>query len=75
MDKLDLSPIDTDPRAGDQGFVWRGTWGFSGADDEVRYRVVNGNAFVYGDMDGDKRADLEIRLDGVSSLSASDVLL
>lgn len=51
-----------------------GTNSFSGEAGEVRYEAINGNTFVQGDADGDKRADFMIRLDGLHELRDSDFL-
>ena len=73
QDRIDLGAIDTDPhRRGDQDFVWIGQRAFGGGD-EVRFQRQDGGILVQADIDGDRRADFEIFLYGLRSLSASDL--
>lgn len=52
------------------GFI--GTHGFTGTAGELRYRVADGTTIVQLDEDGDRRADLEIALTGVFTLTNQD---
>ncbi|TKD50759.1 peroxidase family protein [Sphingomonas baiyangensis] len=72
LDKLDLSAIDANTlAAGDQGFTMIGTAAFSGVAGQLRY--VSG--ILIGDTNGDRVADLEIRLLGTPALDSSNVIL
>jgi Ca2+-binding RTX toxin-like protein len=76
QDRIDLSPIDTNPGlTGDQGFAFRGFGNFSGAAMELRLRHIGGETRVQIDTDGDRGVDLEIRLDGVLALTVADFIL
>jgi Ca2+-binding RTX toxin-like protein len=70
-DKIDLRTIDadTDGTAGNQGFHFIGASGFSGHDGELRFA----GGLLQGDVNGDKIADLEIRV--VGTLVGADILL
>ncbi|WP_299131643.1 calcium-binding protein [uncultured Amaricoccus sp.] len=71
-DVIDLGAIDADvTRRGDQRFDFIGREGFGDVAGELRCR----SGIVYGDVDGDGRADFQIALDGVSSLRESDFIL
>lgn len=52
------------------GFI--GTHAFTGTAGELRYRVAGGTTIVQLDEDGDRRADLEIALSGVFTLTNQD---
>lgn len=52
------------------GFI--GTHAFTGTAGELRYRVADGTTIVQLDEDGDRRADLEIELTGVFTLTNQD---
>ncbi len=72
-DDLDLRQIDANSRrAGDQNFDFGGTR--AGAND-VWFARSGNNLIVFGDTNGDARADFEIELRGVSSLTAGDFIL
>ena len=82
QDRIDLSGIDTDPgRAGDQAFAWRGSGNFSGLRAEAIFRqfdaaqTANDRTIIYGDLDGDGRADLQIELAGLIPLTRDDFIL
>ena len=76
VDQIDLRLIDADPvQADDQAFVFLGTAAFTGVAGELRFGEVNGNTTVSADLDGDARADFQIRLDGLITLTDADVLL
>jgi len=76
-DVLDVSAIDANATlAGDQPFTFIGNHSFSHTAGELRYATVaNGNAFVFGDVDGDGVADFSVQLLHVSSMSAGDFVL
>lgn len=75
-DKIHLAAIDA--RAGtpkNDKFTFIGTKAFSGKKGELRYEKKGGNTFVYGDVDGDRKADLSIQLKGAIDLVAKDFVL
>ncbi|MGD9917020.1 MAG: calcium-binding protein [Paenirhodobacter sp.] len=73
-DRIDLSQIDADiGAAGDGAFTFVDH--FSGDAGELRMRVVNGNGFLEGDVDGDGGADFSIMLVGVTEIAAGDLIL
>ncbi|WP_269065067.1 M10 family metallopeptidase C-terminal domain-containing protein [Rhizobium sp. GN54] len=75
-DKLDLSAIDANTKAGgNQAFDFIGTRKFSKTAEELRYEKKNGDTYVYGDVNGDGKADFAIVLDPSLSLSKSDFIL
>jgi VCBS repeat-containing protein len=75
-DLIDLSAIDA--RAGtkkNDAFFFIGDAAFSGAKGELRAVIKAGKTFVYGDIDGDAKADLAIQLDGGLVLTKADFVL
>lgn len=75
-DLLDLGGIDANGTAqGDGAFTFIGAGAFTGAGGEARYRQALGDTFVLADVDGDRAADLSIRLDGLHTLRAGDFVL
>jgi beta-glucanase (GH16 family) len=75
-DRIALDAIDANTNlAGDQALTFIGTDSFSGVAGELRYVLFNGGASVMADIDGDGRADMVIRLLGVSSMTAGDFVL
>lgn len=76
LDRIDLSAIDAVAgTAGDDAFAFAGSAAFSGVAGELR--VVSGTerTRILADIDGDRVADLGIRLDAFVALSAADFLL
>ena len=73
QDRIDLSAIDA--RSGtafvNDAFAFIGTGAFTGAQGQLR--AVGG--FVQGDINGDKIADFELQVNGVSQLQAGDFVL
>jgi hypothetical protein len=72
LDDIDLSGIDSDAgRAGDQGFKFVGTKGFSGKAGELHYQTfdqagtANGITVISGDVNGDGVADFEVGIVGI----------
>ena len=45
---------------------------FTGRKGELRYDKKGGDAFVQADVNGDRKADFEIKLNDVSKLDAHD---
>ncbi len=81
-DRIDLAGIDSRlDRSGNQAFAWMGTSKFSGRDGQLRYEKVDkaGSAhdttIIYGDINGDKKPDFHIVLDGLHTLSRGDFIL
>lgn len=73
VDALDLSAID--PRAGvagDQAFAYAGSTAAAYSVWAVAYR---GDLLVRGDVNGDRTADFEIRLNDVTSINLGDLIL
>lgn len=72
-DRIDLSAIDANVIGGtsDDAFTYIGDRAFSGQAGELRFR----NGLLLGDLNGDQRIDLQIRLTDVSHLSASSIIL
>ena len=75
-DRIDLRPVDANTTtAADDAFAFIGTAAFSGVAGELRYDIVGANAMVFGDLDGDGKADFAIRVDNVSEMVLSDFWL
>ncbi|ARC87645.1 calcium-binding protein [Rhodovulum sp. MB263] len=77
-DLFDLSGIDANSGlAGDQDFDFIGTAAFSGTAGELRVDLTSlpGMTVILADITGNGAVDLEIRLDGLHSLAATDFLL
>ena len=73
IDDLELSLIDANSKkSGDQKFDFGGT---SAGRNDVWYKKSGSDTIVYGDTNCDGKADFEIELRGVSSLSAGDFIL
>lgn len=79
MDKIDLRGIDAASRAGDQAFEFNA---LAAKANSVWYKSANvdtnaatSDIIIYGDVTGDKTADFEIGLVGVSKVVAADFLL
>lgn len=76
LDKIDVSYIDANPhKAYDQAFGFIGTNTFSGKAGELRYDSASSDTYVYGDINGDRKADFAIRLDDAVTLSTGDFVL
>ena len=75
-DKMDLRAIDADVGSGrDDAFDFIGEDDFTGDAGALRYEHKKGSTFVYGDVDGDSRADFAIRLSEKLDLAEKDFLL
>jgi len=74
-DIIDLSDIDANSMAaGNQAFNFVGAAAFASAGD-LRFLTNGTDGFVIGDVDGDGTIDLNILLQGVTSMSAGDFVL
>lgn len=81
-DKIDLSSIDANKKVrGDQEFKFLGTNGFTKHAGELIYQKVDlaGTAkdktMIFGDMNGDGKADFQIELTGLKTLDTGDFIL
>lgn len=75
-DRIDLNMIDAKSgTATNDKFTFIGTADFHKVAGELNYKVVNGNAIVSGDMDGDGRADFVLQVNNTGSLLATDFVL
>ena len=75
-DKINLSAIDANVlTAKNDAFAFIGQNGFHKIAGELNYKVVNGDAIVSGDVNGDGVADFMIQVKGVTSLVATDFIL
>lgn len=75
-DTIDLSRIDADlTTAGNQAFTFVGTAAFSGAAGELRYEVQGADLLVSADADGDRVADLAVKVLDLTELTAADFIL
>ena len=68
-DKIDLSRIDADSTtAKNDAFSFIGTKAFTGTAGELRFEKKASDTFVYGDVNGDKIADIAVHLDDAMTL-------
>ncbi len=75
-DLIDFSAIDANlKKAGDQAFTFIGTAKFSNSAGELRYEKTNADTYVYGDLNGDSKADFVLHIDAALNLKAGDFLL
>lgn len=75
-DLITLYGIDAKPATAQHDALhWIGTQAFHHLAGELNYKVVNGDAYVRIDMNGDGASDMTIRLDHVTSLVKGDFLL
>ncbi|HET6943290.1 MAG TPA: calcium-binding protein [Sphingomicrobium sp.] len=75
-DAIDLTGVDANSLLADhQAFDFIGTNAFSNVAGQLRFEQVNGNTYLYGDIDGNGIADLMIRLDGNQTLLVGDFIL
>jgi Ca2+-binding RTX toxin-like protein len=76
-DRIDLRPIDANThRSGNQAFTWLGkVASFTGHAGDLRYVNKGGSTLVYGDVDGDRKADFAVELEGALKLLKDDFLL
>ena len=75
-DKLDLSGIDANSgTTTNDAFSFVGSQAFSGTAGQLRFYEGGGYAIVQGDVNGDKIADFELKLEGVTALGSSDFWL
>ena len=77
LDRIDLSTIDANGAAAGDAFVFIGTAAFSSVAGQLRFDTgaVPGQTVITGDINGDRKADIEIHLQGSHLLGAADFLL
>lgn len=75
-DRIDLKGIDASTTAGgNQAFSFIGADTFSKTAGELRYERKDGGTYVYGDVNGDGKADFSIRIDSAIDFTKADFLL
>jgi len=76
-DTFDLSAIDANnKKRGNQTFTWIGTDSFRGKAGQLRIDYSSsGKAFLQGDTDANGKVDFEVKMLGVTSFGASNLLL
>ncbi|MBO3762541.1 calcium-binding protein [Ciceribacter sp. L1K22] len=75
-DKIDLSAIDASTKSsGNQAFSFIGEKSYSGKAGELRYVNKNGDTFIYGDVNGDRKSDFSIKIDANIDLVKGDFIL
>jgi Ca2+-binding RTX toxin-like protein len=74
-DVIDLSRIDAVAGAGDQAFAFIGSAQFGGTAGELRYKMAAATTKIFGDIDGDGRADFMILCTGAIDFQVGDFLL
>ena len=68
-DRIDLSAIDANTAAsGNQAFNYIGNAAFTGKAGELRTVKSASDTYVYGDVNGDGKADFAVHLDDAISL-------
>lgn len=75
-DRIKLKAIDAEagtPK--NDEFTFIGDDAFSGTEGELRFEQKRKKTFVYGDTDGDGKADFAIKLKGAVDLDAGDFIL
>jgi serralysin len=72
-DRIDVSTIDadTDGTPGNQAFTFIGARAFSGVDGQLRFA----GHLLQGDTNGDRIADFEVQLNGITALARADIIL
>ncbi|WP_157266296.1 beta strand repeat-containing protein [Azohydromonas aeria] len=77
VDRLDLSAIDasTTDTSSNSSFQFVGTSAFSGSAGELRYTATATDTYVQADVNGDRVADMSIKLIGVHALTTSNFYL
>jgi len=74
-DRIDLSFIDAvSGTEGNDAFRWIGGNAFTGSAGELRQEFVNGSLHIFGDVNGDGVADLDIIVSNQTTLGTTDFL-
>ncbi len=75
-DLIDIKSIDAlSTKSGNQAFSFIGTEKFSKSAGELRYSKEKADTYVYGDINGDGKADFAIHIDSIVNLKAGDFIL
>lgn len=75
-DVIDFAAIDANlSKTGDQAFSFIGADKFSKTAGELRYEKTKTDTYVYGDIDGNGKADFVLHIDAVINLKAGDFIL
>ena len=74
-DEIDLRRIDWSAAAGDQDFTFVSGALTAAGQVHARRDAASGDTFVEAEVDGVAGADLRVRLDGLHTLSAAEILL
>lgn len=74
-DQIHLANIDAIKGGGDNAFKFLGAKNFTKHAGELIYKVVDGDAQLMGDVNGDGKADFTIVVDNVTSLTVNDFVL
>ena len=75
-DRIDLSRIDANTKiGGDQAFTFINTSAFTGKAGELRYTKMASDTYIYGDVNGDRKADFAIHLDDAITMQKGYFLL
>jgi Ca2+-binding RTX toxin-like protein len=75
-DRMDLSAIDSnDDRAGNQAFDFIRDHRFTGKAGQLNYEITKGWTHVYGDTDGDGKAEFAIFFEGKMHFGQNDFVL
>ncbi|MCJ8051917.1 hypothetical protein GB928_002930 [Shinella curvata] len=75
-DRISLSAIDANTKVGgNQAFTFIGTQGFNDKAGELRFVKAASDTYVYGDRNGDGKADFVLHLDDRLNLVKGDFIL
>lgn len=76
LDLIDLGGFDINPAtAAIDVFTFIGSGNFTGQAGQLRYiQTAAGNTFLYGDLDGDRKVDIQIGFRGLYDLTSADFL-
>lgn len=74
-DKIDLSAIDAIRGGDDDDFAFIGSAAFTKTKGTIRFDNDGETTFVYGDVNGDRKADFAIEFDGGINFKAADFVL
>lgn len=74
-DHIDLSGIDARSGGADNAFRWIGKNDFHGRAGELHFVKKAGYVLVEGDVNGDGRADFQIKIDGLGAIGKGDFIL
>jgi Ca2+-binding RTX toxin-like protein len=75
-DRIDLRALDANTtRAGNQAFDFIGAAAFTGHKGDLRAVISGNETQITADIDGDRRADMQITLDDAVTLQSGDFLL